>query len=82
MTEQKNSTLSSLNSALHDQLKRLNNDELKGDALKEEIERSSAMTGIAKEIVGTARTVLEATKLRAEYKGLQASDNQRLEDLS
>lgn len=64
------SNLMALNNALHEQLQRLNNAELKGDALDQEIQRAAAVVGVSREIVSTARTVLDSEKLRAEYQGL------------
>lgn len=80
MSEKNN--LAALNNALFEQLRRLNNESLTGDGLTEEIGRSNAVIGVSKEIVSNARTVLDATKLRAEYKGLQSSDLTALEKLS
>lgn len=74
--------LAELNEVLFNQLDRLNIDSLKGDALIEEISRSSAVIGVSKEIVSNARVILDATKLKAEYKGLQTTDVQALEKLS
>lgn len=62
--------LSDLNEALFDQLKRLNDPELKGDALESELKRSSAVTSLSKEVVSTARVVLDAEKHRMEYGSL------------
>lgn len=58
-------SLDKLNSALFDQLERLNNAE--GDKLDTEIERSKAMTGIAKNITESARTQLSAIALAKEW---------------
>lgn len=58
-------SLDKLNSALFDQLYRLNNAE--GDKLDTEIERSKAMTGIAKNITESARTQLSAIALAKEW---------------
>ena len=74
--------LAELNEVLFAQLDRLNIDSLKGDALIEEISRSSAVIGVSKEIVSNARVILDATKLKAEYKGLLATDVQALGKLS
>ena len=58
-------SLDKLNSALFDQLDRLNNAE--GEKLDTEIERSKAMTGIAKNITESARTQLSAIALVKEW---------------
>jgi len=57
MADQKN-TLSDLNDHLFDQLKRLSTS--KGEGLKEEIERTRAMSGLAKEMIENAKLALEA----------------------
>jgi|GEM_PF-1346334 len=72
-------SLGILNQALLDQLDRLNNPEIKGDSLKQEIDRASSIIGVAKELNATARTVLDATKLKAEHLGLHKDDTQQLE---
>lgn len=55
-------TLLDLNNHLFEQLERLNDDDLKGDDLQEEIQRSKAMSGIAHTIISNASVVLEAHK--------------------
>lgn len=64
------SNLSDLNRHLFEQLGRLNDKNLKGDALKEEMDRSKAMTDVSKQIIDSHNTHLEAVKLIATYKGL------------
>ena len=59
--------LSDLNDHLFAQIERLGNEELSGDELGAEIDRSKAVTGVAKEIISNASTVLRAAELRAEY---------------
>ena len=49
-----------LNNHLFAQLERLNDEELMGEKLSEEIGRSKAVTGISKEIVSNARLALDA----------------------
>ncbi|MGO1500805.1 MAG: hypothetical protein ACTHWH_05930 [Marinobacter sp.] len=61
--------LSDLNDALFDQLQRLNDPELTGDALETELKRSGAVTSVSKEIVANARVVLDAEKHRKEWQG-------------
>lgn len=62
-------TLGDLNNHLFAQLERLGDEELKGEELKEEMERAKAVTGIAVQIISNANTVLQAKKLQAETLG-------------
>lgn len=64
------STLSDLNNHLFEQLNRLNDNTLKGESLKEEIDRANAMTNISKQVIAAHNTHLEAVKIIAEHKGL------------
>tara|TARA_R100001244_G_scaffold63164_5_gene52499 strand:+ start:499 stop:726 length:228 start_codon:yes stop_codon:yes gene_type:complete len=56
-----------LNNHLFQQLERLNDEDLSGEQLQDEIERSKAITGVSKEVVSNARLVLDAEKHRREY---------------
>ena len=49
-----------LNNHLFAQLERLGQEEVAGDKLATEIERSKAITGIAKEVISNARLALDA----------------------
>lgn len=74
--------LSDLNDHLFAQLERLSDEELEGEALESEIERSKAVTSVSKEIVSNAKTVLEGEKLKHEYgtrgpKMLESDDEDR-----
>ena len=60
-------TLGDLNNHLFMQLETLNDEDLKGDKLTEEIERSKAVTNVAKEIIANANIVLQARKYTTEY---------------
>jgi hypothetical protein len=55
--------LGDLNNHLFEQLERLNSDELKGENLKEEIDRAKAMSQIATQIVQSAKITVDAMKL-------------------
>tara|TARA_R110001583_G_scaffold25218_1_gene91430 strand:- start:1262 stop:1495 length:234 start_codon:yes stop_codon:yes gene_type:complete len=59
--------LSNLNETLFDQLERLNDPELKGEALETEIKRAQSVTTVSKEIVYNARLVYDATKMKIEF---------------
>lgn len=54
--------LTDLNNHLFEQLERLNDEELKGDALKEEIQRSKSIEDVAKQIINNGRLVLDSQK--------------------
>lgn len=61
--------LGDLNNHLFAQLERLNDEELKGEELKEELMRANAITNVAKEIISNGNLILQATKLQAETLG-------------
>ena len=69
MADQGNqNALGKLNDALFAELDRLSSVDIKDeDAVKLEISRSKAIEGIAKTTVDNAKTILDATRLRAEY---------------
>ena len=58
--------LSDLNNHLFAQLERLSNEDLNGEKLKEEIERSRAVSQVSGQIIGNASLVLKAESMRAE----------------
>lgn len=55
-------TLGDLNNHLFAQLERLGDEDLKGDDLKEEIERAKSIGSVARQIIDNAALVLEAKK--------------------
>ena len=63
-----------LNDHLFAQLERLNDESLKGDELKSEIERSKAMSDISKSVIMGANLQLDVIKIQAEYRGFKDSD--------
>ena len=56
------SRLTDLNNHLFAQLERLNDEDLNGEKLTEEIERSRAITVVSREIIANGNLVLQARK--------------------
>lgn len=56
-------TLGDLNNHLFSMLEKLNNDNLKGEALTEEINRARAINDVATRIISTGSLVLNAKRL-------------------
>lgn len=56
-------TLGDLNNHLFAQLERLNDEDLKGEELQEEILRSKAITSVASQIISNGSLVLDAKKM-------------------
>ncbi len=59
-----------LNNHLFEELERLNDEELVGDKLVEEIKRADAIEGIATQIINNSKVALEATSLQLQYGSL------------
>lgn len=59
-------TLNDLNNHLFEQLERLNDEDLKGDDLQQELQRSKAVSSVAQNIINNGSLVLEAQKFRDE----------------
>lgn len=54
--------LTDLNNHLFAQLERLSDEELAGEALQAELQRTDALTSVAKEIISNGRLLLDAQK--------------------
>lgn len=67
-------TLGDLSNHLFEQLERLNDESVKGDKLKEELERSRGMATISKNIIDNARLVLDAEKFKDDRMDLEGND--------
>lgn len=57
-------TLNDLNNHLFAQLERLGDEDLKGEELKEELNRSKAVSDVAKNIVSNGNLILQAQKFQ------------------
>lgn len=62
-------TLVDLNNHLFEQLERLNDEELRGEDLKDEIIRAKSISDIASKIIDNANTVLAVKKMQVETLG-------------
>ena len=69
--------LTDLNDYLFLQLERLDDEDCKGEALAEEMERAKAVTGVAREIISNGKLVLDAHKAAAD----QLSPNIQLPEM-
>lgn len=57
-------TLGDLSNHLFAELERLSDEDIKGDELKEEMERSEAIAKVATKIIDNANLILQAVKFR------------------
>lgn len=60
-------TLADLNNYLFATLERLDNEEIKGEKLEDEIKRAKAVTGVASQIIANGSLALRAKSLQLEY---------------
>ena len=73
-----NNNLGDLNNFLFNEMKRLDNKDLKGDELKDEILRAKSITDVAAKIVDNANLVLNAEKFKAETLGRSTVETSKL----
>lgn len=59
-------TLVDLNNHLFAQLERLNDEEIKGDELQEELQRAKVISDVARSIVKNGNLILQAQKFKDE----------------
>jgi len=62
-------TLGDLNNHLFAQLERLGDEDLKGEALQEEMNRAKSITSLASQIISNGNLVLQAEKFTVETLG-------------
>lgn len=67
-------TLGDLNNHLFAQLERLNDEELTGEQLEQEILRANSINNVSKQIISNANLVLRAMKQHHEIHGRTATD--------
>lgn len=73
-------TLGDLNNHLFTQLERLNDDDLQGEKLSNEIDRSKAISDIAKNVIENGKLVLEAQKFKDDKWNADAELPEMLSD--
>lgn len=72
-------TLGDLNNHLFAQLERLSEEDLIGDELKEEIERSKSITAVANQIISNGTLVLKAQMVKDERTNIDKNIPKMLE---
>lgn len=73
-------TLNDLNNHLFAQLERLSDEDLKGEELQEELNRSKAVSDVAKNIVSNGNLILQAHKFKDEQMNVDAKLPKMLEN--
>lgn len=74
-------SLSDLNEYLFDELAALTNNDLKGEELMEEIERSKAVVQVSARIAGNAAIQLQAAKIAMEQGGMSKQTEETVSGL-
>ena len=59
--------LADLNNILFEQLERLNDEDLQGEKLTQEIERSKAIANVTDKVIANGALALKAEELKMEY---------------
>lgn len=72
-------TLGDLNNHLFEQLERLNDEELTGENLNQEIRRADSMSKIAMNVINNANTVLKAQQIFDDLGDINAEKPRMLE---
>lgn len=75
----KKNTLGDLNGYLFEQLEKLNDEDLKGEKLEEELKRNKAITDVAKNIIQNGNLVLQARKFADERLDIDKDSPKMLE---
>lgn len=72
-------TLGDLNNHLFEQLERLNDEELTGEKLEEEMNRAKTISMIASKIISNGNLVLQAQRFHTEFKSKDLQKPKMLE---
>lgn len=75
-------TLGDLNNHLFATLERLNDEDLGGEKLVEEIQRARTIANVSRQIIDTGRLALDALKLRDDHQNTEIEFPKMLEGVS